>query len=282
VNILTFDIEDWFHILDNPGTKTHVEWANYDSRMKHNMDRIYSILESSNCRATFFILGWIAEKYPQLVKEISDRGYEIGSHSRMHQLVYEQDRTTFARDLEYSIKKLEDISGKKVKYYRAPGFSITAESKWAFEILIQNGIEIDCSIFPSRRAHGGFASFPARSPVKVEYNGLEIKELPISVASIFGKSLIFSGGGYFRLLPFKMINYLIENSDYTMTYFHPRDFDEAQPILPGLSMFRKWKSYTGIKGAEKKLLRILKSHEWVDISQAEKNINWETVLKIKL
>ena len=125
MKILTFDIEDWFHILDNNETKSISEWSKFDSRLKLEMDFIYDILDKSKQSATFFIVGWIAEKYPEIIREISDRGFEIGSHSHLHQLVYEQDKKTFYNDVEKSIKTLEDCTGKKIKTFRAPGFSIT-------------------------------------------------------------------------------------------------------------------------------------------------------------
>ena len=133
MNILTFDIEEWFHILDNDSTKTEKEWSNYESRIHQNMERIFSVLDSVNVRASFFVLGWIAEKYPEVVREISKRGYEIGSHTTLHQLVYEQNREDFFQDVNRSIKTLEDISGEKIRMFRAPGFSIT---EWPFGLEI--------------------------------------------------------------------------------------------------------------------------------------------------
>ena len=128
MKILTFDIEDWFHILDNESTKSLKQWSNFDSRIQLGMELIYDILEASEKSATFFVVGWMAEKYPEIIREISDRGYEIGSHTHLHQLAYEQDRKTFYCDVERSIKTLEDCTGKKVSSFRAPGFSITKKT----------------------------------------------------------------------------------------------------------------------------------------------------------
>ena len=135
MNILTFDIEEWFHLLDHKGTKTELEWGNYEKRIHSNMERIFHILEKSNQKATFFCLGWIAEKYPEVIKEIISSGFEIGCHSNKHQLVFEQSPLEFENDVERAVNTLEDITGSKIKYYRAPGFSITEKNKWAFEIL---------------------------------------------------------------------------------------------------------------------------------------------------
>ena len=125
MKILTFDIEEWFHILDNSKTKGKKEWLNFESRIHANMDKIFEIIEKTNTSATFLVVGWIAEKYPEIIKKIVNHGFEIGSHTHLHQLVYEQDRKTFKNDVEKSIKFLEDCSGKKVTSFRAPGFSIT-------------------------------------------------------------------------------------------------------------------------------------------------------------
>lgn len=277
MNILTFDIEEWFHILDNGSTKTINEWKNYEVRIHNNMERIFSILEKTNTKATFFCLGWIAETYPGVVKEIVSRGYEIGSHTRMHQLVYEQTPREFKNDVENSVKTLEDLTGEKVKYFRAPGFSITENEKWAFEILSEQGIEVDCSVFPASRAHGGFPSYGQPVPSIFKYNGIELKELPINFSIIMGKPLIFSGGGYFRFLPYSVIKNRTQQSDYVMSYLHPRDFDANQPVIKELSIARKFKSYVGLKGAMAKLEQWLTDFEFIDITTAVKQIEWEKV-----
>ncbi|WP_400076796.1 polysaccharide deacetylase family protein [Winogradskyella sp. R77965] len=282
MNILTFDIEEWFHILDNKSTQSESEWASYESRIHQNMDRIYRILDKNNVKATFFCLGWIAEKYPEVIKEICNRGYEIGSHTRMHQLVYSQTPNQFKADVEHSIHTLEDLTGKKVKYFRAPGFSITEKTKWAFEILVELGIEIDCSIFPAVRSHGGFPSYGTPKPSILEYKGVSIKELPINYSSLLSTTLIFSGGGYFRLLPYKIIKKWTKQSDYVMTYFHPRDFDTGQPVIKELSYSRRFKSYVGIGKAEFKLDKWLRDCDFVDVNTANKQIDWNSVVKVQL
>lgn len=277
MNILTFDIEEWFHLLDNDSTKTAKEWKKYESRIHQNVERIFSILESRQVKATFFCVGWIAETYPKIVREIVSRGYEVGSHSRMHQLVYEQTRETFSRDMEFSIKTLEDVTGQKVKYFRAPGFSIREDNRWAFEVLAENGIEVDCSIFPAPRAHGGFPSYTEPVPSLLKYKGIELKELPINYINLLRKPVIYSGGGYFRLFPYSVIKRWTAQSDYVMTYLHPRDFDASQPVIQDLSLTRKFKSYVGLKGAEKKLNQWLTDFQFIDISAAVEMIDWERV-----
>jgi polysaccharide deacetylase family protein (PEP-CTERM system associated) len=282
MRILTFDIEDWFHLLDNDSTKNEKDWINYESRIHSNMDKIYEILDATNSKASFFVLGWIAEKYPELIREICDRGHEIGSHTHLHQLVYEQDRNTFYQDVDRSIKTLEDISGKKVRMFRAPGFSITETNKWAFEVLYELGIEIDSSVFPAQRSHGGFAKYGTAEPSILKYNGTQLKEFPINAYSVLTKPIIFSGGGYFRLFPYNVIKSFTEKSSYVMSYFHPRDFDPTQPIINDLSLQRKFKSYVGLNASQKKLITWLHDFDFTDISDANDSIDWHKVKQIEL
>jgi polysaccharide deacetylase family protein (PEP-CTERM system associated) len=282
MNILTFDIEEWFHLLDNESTKTEREWVNYETRIHQNMNHIYEILDEKNSSATFFVVGWIAERYPEIIREISERGHEIGSHTHMHQLAYEQDRKTFYNDVEKSIKTLEDCTGKKVRSFRSPGFSIKEQNKWAFEVLHELGITIDSSVFTANHAHGGLPSYDGTEPSLLQYNGITLKEFPISTYEIMGKSLIFSGGGYFRLLPYSFIKHCTKNTDYIMSYFHPRDFDYTQPVIQDLSRVRKFKSYVGLKSCKPKLKKWVRDFEFIDLEQANMEIDWEKAKTISL
>ena len=282
MKILTFDIEDWFHILDNKETKSSSEWSKFDSRIRIGMDLIYNILEKTEKSATFFVVGWMAEKYPKIIREISDRGFEIGSHTHLHQLAYEQDRKTFYNDVKKSIHTLEDCTGKKVSSFRAPGFSITKKNIWSFEVLHELGITKDSSVFPAGRAHGGLPSYSLAIPSIIDYNGIKLKEFPVNTHNILGKPFIFSGGGYFRLLPYKTIQKWTLKSKYVMTYFHPRDFDIEQPLVPGLSLTRRFKSYVGIKKCKYKLETWLSDFHFIDLDQADQSIDWNGVPNIKL
>ena len=282
MKILTFDIEEWFHILDNKSTKTETNWNKYEERINQNMDKIFQFLKINNLKATFFVVGWIAEKYPHIVKKIDSLNFEIGSHTYYHQLMYEQSRKEISEDLIKSIDIIEQITGKKVQYFRAPGFSITEKNKWAFEVLINNGITHDCSVFPASRAHGGIPSYKLAIPSRLIYNGLELKEFPINTTKLFFNDWIYSGGGYFRLTPYNLIKYWSSKSDYIMTYFHPRDFDPDQPMIKELSNFRKFKSYVGLKSSMKKLNRWVNDFEFIDIKKADETINWKKVPVVKL
>jgi len=281
MNILTFDLEDWFHILDHPGTESQDSWNNFESRIERNTDRILSLLEKTNQRATWFCLGWVAEKYPSLIKKIS-LNHDIACHSMYHQLLFKMSQDEFKADLQKSIGLLEGISSKKITAYRAPGFSFTSSSKWILPILTESGIEYDCSIFPAKRNHGGYDQFPETKPCRILYKESTIKEFPMNYATFLGKKIIFSGGGYFRLLPYSSISSFTSRSDYVMSYFHPRDFDKDQPVLKTLSMRRKFMSYTGLKNSFNKLNRLLIDYKFSTVEEAALQTNWEETSLVNL
>lgn len=275
MNILTFDTEEWFHLLDNDSTKSEAQWVTYEKRIEGNVGRLIDILDSTNTKATFFIIGWVAKTYPDLVRRISER-FQIGSHTMNHQLVWQQSPKEFRNDVEESIHRLEDITGKKVTCFRAPGFSIRESEGWAFEILSELGITTDCSVFPAHHAHGGMPSYGTPGPSIIEYKDCRIKELPVTYKEIGGKHIIFSGGGYFRLVPYSVLKkWTNESSDYLLSYIHPRDLDAGQPMIKELNYLRRFKSYYGLKGAERKLRRWLTDFDFVDIQTADAQIDWD-------
>ena len=282
MKILTFDLEEWFHILDDESTRKKTEWQQYERRFVRNAERILDLLDAMHQKATFFCLGWIAREYPDVIKKIARGGYDIGSHSDMHQLAYQQTKEQFKEDLHRSIASLEDLTGKKVTAYRAPGFSLTGKSLWLLEVLIEAGIEIDSSVFPARRAQGGLTKFKITEPAKIKATNGIIKEFPISMYPVFFKNIPFSGGGYFRAWPYGLIKKAVKESKYVMTYFHPRDFDPEQPIVKGLSPFRRFKSYFGLGSSFEKLKSLLSDYSFVDLKTAEASIDWDHCRTIDL
>ena len=282
MNILTFDIEEWFHLLDFDATRTEDEWKNYEVRIYENVDRILNILEESNTKATFFIIGWVAKTYPDIVKKIAAK-YQIGSHTMNHQLVWQQTPDAFRQDVESSIKLLQDITGQPVECFRAPGFSIRESEAWAFDILSELGIKYDCSVFPAHHAHGGMPSYGKAVPSILKHGDVEMKEFPVCTKEIDGRHIIFSGGGYFRLFPYPLIKkWSKECDEYLLSYIHPRDLDGGQPMLKGLPLARKFKSYVGTKGAANKLRKYLNDFEFTDIHTAAAQIDWPKVPVVKL
>lgn len=273
--ILTFDVEEWFHLLDFDVTRGEAQWGSFEVRIHENVDRILQILEETESSATFFVIGWIAKTYPEVVRKIAAK-YQIGSHTMTHQLVWQQSREAFRQDTEASIKLLEDITGKPVECFRAPGFSIRESEAWAFETLYELGIRYDSSVFPAPASHGGMPSYGQAVPSWVESGGVRLKEFPIPYHSVAGKHIVFNGGGYFRLMPYGLIKRWTQDcGDYCLSYIHPRDLDAGQPVLEGLPLSRKFKSYVGLRGAEAKLRKYLTDFKFVDIATADKMVDWD-------
>ena len=275
MNILTFDIEDWYHILHKYPSDILEKWNAYEDRVHIGTDKILQVLLENNIKATFFVLGYVAKKHPQIIKKIHDYGFEIGAHSEMHKVAYHQSSKEYKTDLVTCIKRLEDITSEKVVSYRAPGFSVKKENVWVFDILMELGIKYDASIFPAMREDGGFINFNESQPVKLKFNNHELKEFPMSMNSFLGTRFTTTGGGYFRFFPYSLIRSLVEKSEYTMTYFHPRDFDPNQPVLEGLSLKRKFKSYYNLSGAYSKFKKLVQDFNFIDIRQADKLIDWD-------
>lgn len=281
MNILTIDLEDWFHILDFKDTAQPAQWSDFESRVEANTERILRILDDNKIKATFFCLGWIAEKFPELIRKVSEN-HEIACHSMNHQLLYLQDRKEFTEDLHRCVSVLENITGKKVVSYRAPGFSVSRDHGFVFEELVKAGIKIDSSIFPAARNHGGISDFPEQKPCKLSGTNFEIVEFPINTKNILTKQIVFSGGGYFRLLPYPLIKKWMRESEYVMTYFHPRDFDPKQPRLPGLSMKRTFMSYIGLESSQGKFEKLLQEFNFVSLEDAYLSLEKEKLPVVTL
>lgn len=276
MQILTFDIEEWFHIKFDEISKYHQN-RSFEKRLPEILNQILDRLDQINTKATFLCLGWVGEVYPELIQEIHKRGHEIGSHTNDHKLVNTQTPEEFRKDLRQSIATLTDIIGTPIKTFRAPAFSINHESKWAYEILVEEGIEIDLSLFPSKRDFGGNIEHLIYGPQVLRTPSGNLKELPMNFSNVLGKKFIFSGGGYFRLTPYCLTKHLMRSSDYTMCYFHARDFDPGQPVLEGLSTKRKFKSYYGLKSAWSKFECLTSDFTFLNVKQANNLINWESV-----
>jgi len=282
MKILTFDIEDWFHILHKYPDDILDRWENYEVRIHNGMDRIFKVLLDNDIKATFFVLGYIARKHPEIIKKIHTLGFEVAAHSDMHKVAYLQSRAEFKEDLSNCIYSIEDIIAEKVVSYRAPGFSIKQQNIWAFEVLKELGIEYDSSIFPAVREDGGFENFSENRPSIVQYNGTSIKEFPMSVNTFMGNKFTVTGGGYFRFFPYRLIKKIVQKSHYTMTYFHPRDFDPKQPMLDDLSLKRKFKSYYNLESSYIKLKQLIYDFDFIDMREAANKIDWNNVPVVSL
>ncbi len=258
---LSVDVEDWFHILDCDTSPKPIQWDELDSRITYSLGRILNFFSKHHVRATFFFLGWVAQRYPHLVRQVVEQGHEIGSHGYMHKMVSTLTPDEFARDLDISLTVISRASGCDVRAYRAPGFSITAREFWAFEILASRGINLDSSLFLGSHAHGGLSLKRNRPFELILANGRRLIELPVVPCSLLGWNLPFSGGGYLRLLPTPLIKLLFkiaERDGSVITYIHSRDFDPNQPRMK-LSPLRHFKYYVGLRTFPSKLEQLLKS-----------------------
>ena len=284
MNILTFDVEEWFHVrFDNEFLDDSKLLNSFQKRLDRNMKIILDLLDEHNQKATFFCLGWVARRYPHIIKEIDARGHEIGCHSDLHKLLYNFSIDQFENDLSRAITSIESIIDKKIEIYRAPAFSITSKNTWVFDVLFKHGIRVDCSVFPAKRDFGGIDDFYSSKPSIIETSDNNVlKEFPINLFRTKLKDFVFSGGGYFRLFPYFIIKNMMNRSDYVMTYFHPRDFDNDQPIMKGLSMSRRFKSYYGIKSSRKKLNKLLGDYDFMCVTDAVNIIEWEDAYVYKL
>jgi polysaccharide deacetylase family protein (PEP-CTERM system associated) len=261
--IFSVDIEDWFHISGLPNTPQIGEWETFPSRVEANFMKLLDIFSAKNVRVTCFFLGWVAQKLPQLVKEAVRRGHEIASHGYSHKLAYEMSGDEFFQDILKSKMIIEDIGGKTVLGYRAPGFSLTEKTPWFFDRLIEAGYEYDSSVFPAPRGFGGMRT-DKYSPYLIEKNIGRIIEFPITVTEIFGKPLCFFGGGYLRLAPYFIIKNMslrvIRENRPVVFYIHPREIDPHQPRL-SMSLQRKFNSYVNLKTTKNKIIKILEDFE---------------------
>jgi len=279
MNVLTFDIEEWYH-FDIYSTED--KWLNYPPRIDIYLPRVLDLLDEKGIKATFFCLGWIARTYPNIVKQINDRGHEIACHTDKHFFVRQMSFESFREDLKDALFSIENLTGNKIRSFRAPSFTISEDAKWAFEVLSEFGIENDCSIFPTSRSYGGFPSYGTAKPSIIEYQGVRIKEFPINTAKILGKDFVYSGGGYFRLFPYWLIKYYLKKSDYAITYLHMRDFDNEQPRFHYFTLERTFKSYYGLKGAFAKFERLLDDFVWTNVEIASDMIDWTQVPIVRL
>lgn len=256
--IFTIDVEDWFHILDLPSTPPIAQWNSLPSRVEGNFHKMLEILDEHNAKSTCFFLGWVAERFPTLVREAAARGHEIASHGYSHLLAHQQTAEVFYADAVRARNALQDISGQPVLGYRASGFSVTEETPWFFEKLMAAGYRYDSSVFPGTHGHGGMTDVPC-APYEVE-PGSGFVEFPVSVEHVAGRPVCFFGGGYLRLFPYsiisKMTRRVLAKRRPVVFYIHPREIDLTAPRLP-MSFTRRFKSYVNLASTEPKLRSLL-------------------------
>lgn len=259
--------------------------------------KVLDELDRLNIKATCFCLGKLATDFPQVVREIARRGHEVGCHSNEHVWLNKMNEEQLLKDTQEALKALEDVIGKKVVSYRAPAFSITHQNKWAVNVLADCGIESDASVFPTSRDFGGYKGFPQDTPCIISHEGATLKEYPISLTSILGKTMAYSGGGFFRLLPYWLVSKTIMLRDYNICYFHLNDlihhrfefkskaeYEEnfKEPGTLKNRIVRYVKMNIGKGNAYGKLQRLLTEHEFVGIREADELIDWGKMNMVNL
>jgi polysaccharide deacetylase family protein (PEP-CTERM system associated) len=275
MNILTIDLEEWYIYEQYP--KGGREY--YLPVINKYLNNILDYLDENNTKATFFCLGVIARNEPSVIKSIAERGHEIGCHSDRHLLVNRMTPNQFKEDTKVAVESLQQLTGEMVRMYRAPAFSVSEKTKWALEILIEQGIYYDSSFFPAKNGHSGFSKYDVPGPALIETNSGTIKEFPVGYVKIGGMQLVFSGGGYFRLFPYNIIRRLMKKSEYNMAYFHIRDLDSKQKKVCSLRYFQ---SYYGINGAYDKFLKIINEFNFVSLGEAADKIDWANINRFRL
>ena len=261
LNAFTVDVEDYFQVSAFEKDITRSRWDQYDSRVVANTHRILQLLIRHNVRATFFVLGWVAQRHPRLIREIHDCGHEIGSHGFSHQLIYRQSPQAFREDLRQSRNVIEDAIGQQVTAHRAPSFSITKRSFWALDILVQEGFRIDSSIFPTYHDRYGIPDAEAKLHQIKTASGT-LWEFPLSVVQFGRLNFPVGGGGYFRLYPLAFTLACLarinrRSQQPFVFYVHPWEVDPGQPRLRAGSRISRFRHYVNLSRTEAKLNELL-------------------------
>jgi polysaccharide deacetylase family protein (PEP-CTERM system associated) len=267
-NALTFDLEDYMHVSAFSDHMPAAKWNDCVSRLEHNTDRLLEMLDGSGCSSTFFVLGWVAQKYPKVIQRIASLGHEIACHSMWHRTVSDMTPAVFRSDSQEAKTLLEDLCGKPVKGYRAPSFSITKKSWWALEILREIGFTYDSSIFPVKHPNYGVVEV-SRFPHIVQTPAGNLVEFPLPTLQVGKKRAPFGGGAYFRILPYAYTRWGINHINDRETrpvcvYLHPWEIDGDQPRMKG-RLTSRLRHYMGLRGTESKLRNLLRDFQFVPL-----------------
>lgn len=264
-NALTIDVEDYFQVSAFAPHIARADWPRLECRVEANIERILLLLDSRRIHATFFTLGWIAERYPAMLRRVADAGHEVASHGYAHLRASDQSAAQFADDVRRSKSILEQLTGLAVRGYRAPSFSIGAANLWAFDVLQEAGYRYSSSIYPIRHDHYGMPDAPRFAWRPRGPHG--VLELPVSTVRLRGRNLPAGGGGYFRLMPYALSRWLLRrinsrDGQAGIFYFHPWELDPGQPRPPGLSARTRFRHYLNLGRMEARLGRLTRDFAW--------------------
>ncbi len=260
VNAMSIDVEDYFHVSNLAHAAPRERWDAFESRVRANTSRLLSLFDEAGIKATFFVLGCVADRHPDVVRDIAAQGHEVASHGFGHQLVYDLSPAQFREDVHRSKQLLEDLCGREVRGYRAPSFSVTRRSLWALDVLLEEGYRYDASIFPVRHDRYGIPDAP-RHPYALRRGAGTLTEVPPSTVQVGSVNLPVAGGGYFRLLPYAWTRWGIRRVNEVegrpvIFYLHPWEVDPGQPRLPA-PWLNRVRHYRNLAHTERRLRQLL-------------------------
>jgi len=263
VNALTIDVEDYFQVSAFAPHVHRRDWDSMPCRVEQNVDDILALLDERKVHGTFFALGWLAERYPQVIRRISDGGHELASHGFSHRRASEQKRDEFRADIGLAKAVLEDVTGRVVKGYRAPSFSVGPANAWAFDCMVEAGYRYSSSIYPIKHDHYGVPDAPRFAHEVMP----GLMEIPVSTVRVMNSNWPAGGGGYFRLLPYMLSRWSIRRINEidrkpAMFYFHPWEIDPGQPRVEGPGAKTRFRHYVNLKHMKAKLQRLVNDFEW--------------------
>ncbi|MGQ0660270.1 XrtA system polysaccharide deacetylase [Sphingosinicella sp.] len=263
-NALSVDVEDYFQVGAFEGVIDRADWETMPRRVEANTDRVIALFAEAGVKATFFTLGWVAERHPALIRRIAEAGHEVASHGWDHKRVFTMTADEFRADIASARVVLENASGQKVSGYRAPSFSIDQRTLWAHEVLAEEGYAYSSSVAPIAHDHYGWRSAPRFAWRPVE--GAPLIELPVTTLELGRRRMAAGGGGFFRLLPYFVSNLAVRRANRdarpAIFYFHPWEIDPEQPRVPDAPMRSNLRHYTNLEAMRPKLLRLLRAHDW--------------------
>lgn len=283
---MTVDVEDYYHVAAFAKVIDPAEWDKWPSRVEANTDKLLQLFSDADIKITFFILGWVAERYPELVKRIRAQGHEIASHGYSHQLIYKQTPEVFRSETAKSKQILEDLGQMPVIGYRAASYSITRKSLWALDTLADLGFTWDSSIFPTRHDNYGIPGSPEEPYTIITRSGAQLTEFPLTTAKVLGQAIPAAGGGYFRQYPYVLSRWLFERASLgqrkpQIFYLHPWEIDPEQPRVPNASWFSNFRHYTNLQRCMPRLERMISDFKFGTISQSLGSVEISRTLNLR-
>jgi polysaccharide deacetylase family protein (PEP-CTERM system associated) len=265
INGLSVDVEDWFQVGAFEGVIDRKDWDGLDCRVERNCAEILDLFAQADVKGTFFTLGWMAQRYPAMMRRIADAGHELASHGWDHERVFRMDARSFGADIAKASKAIEDAAGVRVTGYRAPSFSIDQRTPWAYDVLAEQGYRYSSSVAPIAHDHYGWRDAPRFAFLPVI--GCDLVEIPVTTALFAGKRLAAGGGGFFRVLPYAFSSWAIsqvnrDDNRPAVFYFHPWEVDPGQPRVANASLKSKLRHYTNLGVMSDKLRRLIGDFAW--------------------